>query len=169
MLLDIITCTDARLKQQSKKVTVFDSDLNTLIQNMFDSMYAANGIGLAAIQVAVPLRLFVIDIPQTTECPLVCINPVISQRSRDTMEYNEGCLSLPGINYTITRPRSIEFSYTDINNQKVNIIATDLLSICIQHELDHLDGILFIERAPRRAKKNITKLLEKNGLVMPIL
>ncbi|HMB00205.1 MAG TPA: peptide deformylase [Spirochaetota bacterium] len=167
MILDIVTLNSANkelLWQNSKSVTDIDTKVKELIENMLDTMYYAKGIGLSAVQVGVLKKIFVIDIPEQTGEPLICINPEIIRSSRDYAEYEEGCLSIPGVTHRIQRPRSIALQYTDLDSKKQELTADDLLATCIQHEYDHLFGKLFIEHAAVKEYKKINKLLEDNNL-----
>ena len=164
MILDIVTIGDERLKQKSQPVERVDGPVSTLIENMIETMYAHNGIGLAAVQVGVLKRIFVIDIPQVTQGAMVFVNPEIVKVSRDCMTYKEGCLSVPNLSYDITRPRSLIVRYLDEGGGPRELEAKELLAICIQHETDHLNGILFIENVRDREHKKINKLLEKKRL-----
>ena len=121
MIQKIITLDDKRLKEKSRLVKSFSSALVTLIDDMIETMYAAQGIGLAAVQIGVLKRIFVIDISEITNGPLVFINPSITQRSKDLMSYEEGCLSIANVKHTIKRPKSIIIEYQDIEQKKTKI------------------------------------------------
>ena len=129
-------------------------------------MYHANGIGLAAVQIGVTQRIFVVDIEGIEPCPLVCINPVVKKISRDTVETEEGCLSIPGVKLPVRRPRSLFLEYTNPQG-KLHLLeaADDLLSTCIQHEIDHLEGILFLDRLHKKHHKQAIKDLDQNKLM----
>ena len=164
MILDIVTIGDDQLKQKSQPVEKIDKEIVDLTENMIETMYANNGIGLAAVQVGVLKRIFVIDIPNVTEEPMVFINPQIVKTSRDSITYDEGCLSIPELHYKITRPRSLILLYQNRKGQQIELEARDLFAVCIQHENDHLDGILFIENSQEKDHQKINKLLEKKKL-----
>lgn len=164
MILDIVTIGDDRLKKKSEPIEKVNKEIAVLAEDMLETMYANSGIGLAAVQVGILKRLFVIDIPNVDFCPLVCINPEIVHTSRDSITYNEGCLSIPELSYDIIRPRSLILNYLDRDGTEKELTASGLLSVCIQHENDHLNGILFIENARDRERKKINKLLEKKQL-----
>lgn len=164
MILDIVTIGDERLKQKSLPIEKVDKQITALADDMLETMYANNGIGLAAVQVGVLKRLFVIDIPEVTPEPMVCINPEIVKTSLDSTTYTEGCLSIPDLSYDITRPRSLILHYLNENGEKKESSASDLLAICIQHENDHLNGILFIENTREKEHKKINKVLEEKRL-----
>lgn len=157
--LDIVLYPDPVLKTKGEEVTEFDSELKELCQNMLYTMYHAPGIGLAAPQVGISKRIFVLDVDYERKSlsetedifelselnPRVFINPVLKNFEGETT-YQEGCLSLPGIFEEIKRHETLDVEYYDQEGTKHSMPAGDLLSICIQHETDHLDGILFIEK-----------------------
>ncbi len=130
------------------QVTVFDANLQRLADDMLETMYAAQGRGLAAPQVGESLRLFVMDVTwkDAEPEPLVCVNPVIVSASDDTTAFEEGCLSIPGIPATVTRPAQILLRWQDINGAGHEAQMTGLRAVCAQHELDHLDGIVIFDR-----------------------
>ena len=146
-VLQIKKYPDKVLKQKSLPVTAFDEDLQVLIDNMVETMYAAPGVGLAAPQVGESKRLAVIDVSSKDEKTplLVIINPVII-RSEGIVDFEEGCLSIPEYTSKVKRAERLVVKAQDRNGRHMEIEATDLLSIALQHELDHLDGILFIDR-----------------------
>ena len=164
MIMDIVTIGDERLRQISQPVDVIDEQIRQLTEDMIETMYANNGIGLAAVQVGVLKRIFVIDIPEFTDGPIVFINPEITSTSRDTITYDEGCLSVPNLSYEIIRPRSLIIKYQDQTGAQQQLNASELFAICIQHENDHLNGILFIENTQDRDHKKINKLLKEKNL-----
>jgi len=169
--LPILKYPDPILAQNALPVTVFDQKLKDLVKNMLFTMYHAPGIGLAAPQVGESLRLFVIDVDYDRETiqnssgvdeirlsgfsPMIFINPVIEGTSGSTI-YEEGCLSVPGVYEEVKRFESIKVKYQDLDGKEQTIEAQDLLSICIQHENDHLNGVVFIERLSN-LKKNFYK------------
>lgn len=158
----IIALPDKRLRQANKTVTVFDEALQSLIDDMFETMYHANGVGLAAPQIGINLQLAVIDVigEKKEEDQLVFINPQILSREGET-EYQEGCLSIPKVYERITRATRITVKAQDRFNKSFELSADGLLGECIQHEVDHLNGKLFIDLLPplRRefAKKKFIK------------
>ncbi len=170
--LDIVLYPDPILSSISEEVQNFNGELKDMAENMLLTMYKAPGIGLAAPQVGEKLRFFVLDVDfereQTTSSNTekefelknlksqVFINPVITPKSSETIKYQEGCLSLPGIYDNVIRPKEIVVDYFDLNGNKKQMEADGLLSICIQHETDHLDGIMFIDRLSQ-LKKNFYK------------
>lgn len=164
MIRKIVLLGNPVLKRKSTVIETIDKDVKTLAKDMIDTMYAANGIGLAAAQVGENKRLFVADIPEVTPEPMVFINPVIRETSKAKMVYDEGCLSIPGVKYKIGRPKKVLLEFTDLDGKRHEMDLEDLFAICVQHEIDHLDGILFIERAGLKARKKINELLVEKGM-----
>ena len=164
MIRKLVTIGDKRLLQKSKPVAEIDDEIKKLIVDMTETMYAEKGIGLAAVQVGVLKRIFVVDIPQITEEALVFINPVLTKKSRDKAMCEEGCLSVPGLRYQVQRPRSVLVEYQDLDGNKRELTASDLLAVCIQHEYDHLEGVLFIENTREKEHKKINDLLAEHRL-----
>ena len=160
----ILTEPDPILRQKSLEVEIVDKDLQNLMDDMLLTMYSAPGIGLAAIQVGVPKRVIVIDLSRQEEKknPMFFINPKIISKSEQTSTYEEGCLSLPGHFAEIERPAECEINFIDYNGKKKEIKADGLLSTCIQHEVDHLDGVLFIDYLSKLKKDMIIKKLVKH-------
>lgn len=173
-LLNIHTYPDPILKKVAEDVTDFDDDLKKLCINMLYTMYHAPGIGLAAPQIGISKRIFVIDVDYSREetaedsgeyvlgdfNPQIFINPVISDKQGE-IAYQEGCLSLPGVFEDVKRFENIVVNYQNTDGENKSIKATELLSICIQHENDHLDGIVFIERLSALKKNFFRKKLIK--------
>ena len=159
----IIIEPDPILRKKSQPVEKIDSQLKLLMNNMLETMYAAPGIGLAAVQVGVLRRAIVIDISKESENknPLFLINPEIKFKSKNTSVYEEGCLSLPGHFAEIERPSECILNFVDLEGRKKEIKAKGLLATCIQHEIDHLDGILFIDYLSKLKKDMIIKKLKK--------
>ena len=163
-LKNIITVPDPLLKSISKPVDKINNEIKILINDMFETMYNAPGIGWAAVQIGIPLRVVVIDISKGDEKkPYFFVNPNIVWRSDKTSTYEEGCLSIPNQFAEIERPESCRVEYLDLNNQKKEIEASGLLSTCIQHEIDHLNGILFIDYLSKLKKNMIIKKVTKNN------
>tara|TARA_B100000123_G_scaffold165080_1_gene122206 strand:- start:401 stop:919 length:519 start_codon:yes stop_codon:yes gene_type:complete len=163
-LKNIITVPDPLLKSISKPVDKINDEIKILINDMFDTMYNAPGIGLAAVQIGIPLRVVVVDISKEDERkPHFFINPNIVWRSDKTSTYEEGCLSIPNQFAEIERPESCRVEYLDLNNKKKEIEASGLLSTCIQHEIDHLNGVLFIDYLSKLKKNMIIKKVTKNN------
>ncbi len=161
-MLKVININDSKLKMVSEPITDFDENLRTLVREMFETMYATNGIGLAAVQVGVLKRLFIIDIPEKKQ-NYIMINPVITAYSEEKTCSEEGCLSLPGVLREVNRSKNISVDFYNIDGKKETLKATGLLSICIQHEFDHLNGIMFIDRlAPEEMINAISEFREKS-------
>ncbi len=148
---EILCYPDPRLSKVSQRLTTFDDKSEELINDMFETMADAEGIGLAAIQIGVPFRVAVINIDE----PLVLINPQISVLEETTHCEEEGCLSLPGIRAEITRPARIKVKAQDRQGNEIKLKPEGLLSVCIQHEVDHMDGKLFINKLSPLAKAKI--------------
>ena len=158
----ILTEPDPFLRQISKKVENVNDELRKLMDDMLETMYAAPGIGLAAIQVGVPKRVIVMDISKDKEKkPLYFVNPKIIVRSKNNSTYEEGCLSVPGQFAEVDRPDQCHVNYLDYNGKKKELKAEGLLATCIQHEMDHLEGILFIDYLSKLKKNIIVKKLSK--------
>ena len=160
----IIIEPDPILRIKSENLDKVDNALRKLMDDMLETMYAAPGIGLAAVQIGILKRLIVIDISKGEEKknPLFLINPKIKYKSEKTSIYEEGCLSLPGHFAEIERPAECQINFLDYNGKKKEISAKGLLSTCIQHELDHLNGILFIDYLSKLKKDMILKKLIKH-------
>ena len=160
----IITEPNIILRKKSVTLEKVDDDLRELMDDMLETMYAAPGIGLAGVQVGVLKRLIVIDVSGDKEKknPLFLVNPEIIFKSNDTSVYEEGCLSLPGHFAEIERPAECQIKYVDYNGKKKEMKANGLLATCIQHEVDHLNGILFIDYLSKLKKSMILKKLSKN-------
>ncbi|MBN2895400.1 MAG: peptide deformylase [Campylobacterales bacterium] len=166
MRLPIVTYPDKRLKALSGEVTVFDALLHELLDNMYETMIASNGIGLAAIQVAQPIRALIINLPdeegvQHSEATLEVINPRIEVVEGSTY-YQEGCLSVPGFYEDVERHERLRLRYQDRFGNELLLEAEGLLSIALQHEMDHLDGKLFIEKLSYARRKKFEKEYKKN-------
>ena len=160
----ILTEPNKILRQVSKPVDHVGSDEKKLMDDMLDTMYAANGIGLAAIQIGVPKRIIVMDISKDEKKkePRYFVNPVIKNKNPIKTTYEEGCLSVPNQFAEIDRSKECEVEYLDYNGQKKTLNAEGLLATCIQHEMDHLEGILFIDYLSKLKKSMIIKKLSKN-------
>ena len=162
-LRQILTEPNKILRQKSLPVEMVDKDLQNLMDDMLETMYAAPGIGLAAIQVGIPKRVIVLDIEQKEgeKKPLFFVNPEIIQKSKNLSTYEEGCLSVPGQFAEIDRPDKCHVKYLDYYGEKKEINAEGMLATCIQHEMDHLEGILFIDYLSKLKKTMIIKKLSK--------
>ena len=159
----IVIEPDPILREKSETLEKVDDELRALLDDMLETMYAAPGIGLAAVQIGVLKRLIVIDISKDKEkkSPLFLINPKIISRSKKTSIHEEGCLSLPGHFAEIERPEECEIKFIDYHGKEKELRANGLLSTCIQHEVDHLNGILFIDYLSKLKKDMIVKKLIK--------
>tara|TARA_B100000780_G_scaffold273598_1_gene237382 strand:- start:3995 stop:4516 length:522 start_codon:yes stop_codon:yes gene_type:complete len=158
----ILTEPDPFLRQKSLNIEKVDGEVRKLMDDMLETMYAAPGIGLAAIQVGVPKRIVVIDLSkEEKKVPLYFVNPKIILKSNSNSTYEEGCLSVPGQFAEIDRPNRCHISYLDYNNKNQELKAEGLLATCIQHEMDHLEGILFIDYLSKLKKSFIVKKLSK--------
>lgn len=164
----IIEVPDPLLRQKSTPVERVDDEVRTLITDMFETMYAAPGIGLAAIQVGIPKRILVIDLQEPAEeggepvrDPRVFVNPEIVESSDQEVPYTEGCLSVPDQFADVDRPDTIRARWLDENGDQHEEELTGLLATCLQHEMDHLEGILFIDHLSRLKREMILKKLAK--------
>lgn len=146
--LEIHYLGDRALRQPAKRIAKVDNQVRNLVREMLQTMYSANGIGLAAPQVAINKQLIVIDCEpdEPTNPPLVLINPKITNHSRESCTGEEGCLSIPGVYMEVVRPTAIEVAFKDENGRPRRLKASGLLSRVIQHEMDHLHGVLFVDR-----------------------
>ena len=160
----ILTEPNDILRQVSKPVEKVGEEEKRLMKDMLETMYDANGIGLAAIQIGVPKRIIVMDISKDDEekNPRYFVNPIIKNKDTSTSTYEEGCLSVPNQFAEIDRPSKCEIEYMDFNGEKKILKAEGLLATCIQHEMDHLEGILFIDYLSKLKKSMIIKKLSKN-------
>ena len=159
----ILIAPDPRLKAVSEPVENVDSEIRKLAEDMADSMYAADGIGLAAIQIGVAKRLIVMDLDQKDGKKnwRAFINPKITWASEEMATFEEGCLSVPEIWDDVERPARIKAEYLDLDGKKVEIEADGMLATCLQHEMDHLQGVLFIDHFSRLKRSMALKKLEK--------
>ena len=160
----IVIEPDPILRKKSETLEKVDDELRALLDDMLETMYAAPGIGLAAVQVGILKRLIISDITKDKEKknPLFLVNPEITFKSKKTSTYEEGCLSLPGHFAEIERPSECQIKFTDYNGKEKELRAEGLLSTCIQHEIDHLNGVLFIDYLSKLKKDMIVKKLIKH-------
>ncbi len=158
--LDILHYPDPRLRNHGAAVEKVDDEIRKLIDDMIETMYEAPGIGLAATQVNVAKRVIVVDISEDKSDPLALVNPEIDERDGE-VETEEGCLSVPGIYETVRRPERIRVTALDRDGKTIEIKAEGLLAVCIQHEVDHLDGRLFVDYLSRLKRQRIKKKAEK--------
>jgi peptide deformylase len=164
-LREILIVPDPRLKAVSKPVQQVDDELRALMDDMLETMYAAPGIGLAAIQVGVPVRVIVMDIAKQDEpkAPRYFVNPEILWKSEETAPYEEGCLSVPEIYDEVERPARVRIRYLNYQGEPVEEDAEGLFAVCIQHEMDHLDGVLFIDHLSRLKREQAVKKVKKQA------
>jgi len=159
----ILVIPDARLRAVADPIEEVDADVKALARDMLDTMYDAPGIGLAAPQIGVMRRIVVMDLAGEGEepAPLVMINPEILKVSEETQVTEEGCLSIPELYYEVERPAEVTVRYTDIEGETVEIEAKDKLAVCVQHEIDHLDGVLYIDYLSRLKRDRVIKKFDK--------
>jgi peptide deformylase len=162
MILPILHYPDKRLRTIAKEVKVFDESITTLVDDMLETMYQAPGIGLAATQINHHQRIIVIDISDEKNEPFCLINPVITEKLGKT-ESDEGCLSVPDYYESVKRYESINVSAMNQKGEPIEIDASGLLSICIQHEIDHLNGILFVDHLSKLKQSRLMKKARKSG------
>jgi len=160
---DIIILPDRRLRLKSEPVKAVDKALRALIDDMFETMYTAPGIGLAAIQVAVPQRVVILDLAKKDDPkqPQVFINPEITWSSEEKATYEEGCLSIPEYYEEVERPVSVKVIFMDLDGKTQEIEATGLLATCLQHEIDHINGVLFIDYISKLKRDMVVKKFKK--------
>ncbi len=158
-MLNIVTLGDERLIKHSILVPEFNGEIRTLSEQMFETMYAKKGIGLAAVQVGKLIRLFITHIPN--DDPRVFINPEMVETSVEQGSYEEGCLSIPEINADVIRPAQVKIQAWNLKGRPFSIDAEDLLARVIQHEIDHLNGVLFIDRLDPKKRERLVKRYEK--------
>lgn len=151
------------LKKKAEKVAAVDDEMRKFLDDMLETMYAENGCGLAAPQVGVSQRVVVIDIAHEGEepNPMYMVNPEIVWKSEETEICEEGCLSLPSLRAEVERPASVKVKYLDYNGQESELLAEEFLAVAVQHELDHLDGVLYIDHVSRLKRQMLIKKLEK--------
>ena len=160
---DILILPDKRLRQVSKPVGKIDAATKKLVEDMFDTMYDAPGIGLAAIQIGEPRRIVTMDLAKKDEPkePQVFINPELISKSGDKNTHEEGCLSIPEYYEEVDRPAAVRFRYLDLDGKEHEIDAGGLLATCIQHEIDHLNGVLFIDHISKLKRDRVIKKFTK--------
>ncbi|ROR98991.1 peptide deformylase [Sinobacterium caligoides] len=160
-ILNILEYPDPRLKTIAREVGAVTDATRKIIDDMFETMYAAPGIGLAATQVDIHQRIVVIDVSEEHDQPLVLINPTYHIVDEALHSYDEGCLSVPGFYESVDRPGKVRLSALDRNGEPYELEADGLLAVCIQHELDHLNGTLFVDHISKLKRNRIRKKLEK--------
>jgi peptide deformylase len=159
----IITLPDPRLRLVSKPVGKIDAEIRKLAEDLLETMYEAPGIGLAAIQIGVPKRVFTMDLAKKDEPknPQVYVNPEVLWASEERSTYEEGCLSIPEFYEEVERPSQVKVRYTDLNGEQHEIEANGLLATCLQHEIDHLNGVLFIDYLSKLKRGRVLKKFSK--------
>src|SRR6185369_16876648 len=164
-LRDILVVPHPMLKQVSEPVAVVDDELRALMDDMLETMYAAPGIGLAAVQVGVPKRVIVMDLarPEDEKEPRYFVNPEILWASEETQPYEEGCLSVPEYYDEVERPARVKLRYLNYQGEVVEEDAEGMYAVCIQHEMDHLDGVLFIDHLSRLKREQAVKKVKKQA------
>ena len=163
MILDILKYPDKRLRTVAKEVDIVSTEIKQQVKDMFETMYNAPGIGLAATQVNFHQRIIVIDISDECNQPLCLINPEIIEKNGE-IEWEEGCLSVPNYYESVKRANVIKVSALNQLGQLFEIDASEMLAVCIQHEMDHLNGILFVDHLSKLKQKRLKKKAEKNTL-----
>lgn len=165
-LMKILTIPNHKLRIDTEPVTQFDDQLQTIIDDMFETMYDAPGVGLASTQVGLGMSLAVIDVSKEKDQPMVIINPEIVE-TRDEVKFEEGCLSVPGCYDTVTRSNWVKMKALDRTGKPFEIEATELLAECIQHEIDHLHGKIYIDQLSvfkqRRMRVKVKKFLQRQS------
>ena len=162
-ILTVLRFPDPRLRTKATPVIEVNSSISTIIDDMFDTMYAEKGVGLAATQVNIHQRIVVMDTSEENDQPIVLINPEIISKSEDTSINEEGCLSVPGTYAKVDRHDTCTVKALDRHGKEFTLDATELQSICIQHELDHLNGVLFVDYLSPLKRKRIQTKLEKEA------
>ena len=160
---DILIIPDKRLRLKSEPVKAVDKTLRTLVDDMFETMYAAPGIGLAAIQIGAPRRVVTMDLAKKDEPkqPLVFINPEVTWASDEKATYEEGCLSIPEYYEEVERPKAVKVKYLDLDLKPQEMEADGLLATCLQHEIDHINGVLFIDHISKLKRDMVMKRFKK--------
>ena len=161
-LLKILVFPDPRLRTLAEPVVNFDPSLKKLTEDMLETMYQGSGIGLAATQVNIHKRIIVVDVSEGKNSPLILVNPILKKIvNPEKKSFSEGCLSVPGFYEELIRPSSVEINASDVNGEEVNIVAEGLLSVVIQHEMDHLDGKMMVDFISNVKREMIRKKLLK--------
>ena len=164
-ILPILSYPDPRLRTIAEPVKTVDADIKQLIADMIETMYDAKGIGLAATQVDRHIQLIVMDLSENKDQPMVFINPKVTSLTEETLPYEEGCLSVPQIYDKVERPSRVKIEALNLDGEKFEIEAEDLLAVCIQHEMDHLNGKLFVDYLSplkrQRAREKVEKFVRQ--------
>ena len=162
-LLKILVFPDPRLRTLAEPVMDFDESLKKLSEDMLETMYEGSGIGLAATQINIHKRIIVVDVSEEKNSPLILVNPTLKKIiNPEKKSYSEGCLSVPGFYEELLRPSSVEINAYDVNGDEVNIVTEGLLSVVIQHEMDHLDGKMMVDFISNIKREMIRKKLLKS-------
>ena len=162
-VLKILIFPDQRLRTVAKEVLVIDDEIKTLVSNLLETMYEGNGIGLSATQVNIHKRILVVDVSEEKDSPLVLINPKIKVLNKEEKIYSEGCLSVPGFFEEVSRPSEINITALNLEGERFTIMATDLLAVAVQHEMDHLDGKIFVDFLSNLKRQRIKSKLLKTS------
>jgi peptide deformylase len=159
----LVVLPDPRLRLKSERVAAVSAEVRAVVQDMLDTMYDAPGVGLAAIQIGVPKRIVTMDVSksETERNPLVLINPEVIWASDETRAYEEGCLSIPEYYEEVERPERVRFRYMTLEGETVEADADGLMATCVQHEIDHLNGVLFIDHISKLKRDRVTKKFAK--------
>lgn len=160
-ILDILEFPDPQLRTVAKPVKTVDASIQQLVEDMLETMYNAEGIGLAATQINIHKQVIVIDVSEQRDQPLVFINPKIEVLDNSLHQYQEGCLSVPGYYEEVSRPVGVKVSALDKDGEAFEIMPEDLLAVCIQHEIDHLNGKLFVDYLSALKRNRIKQKLQK--------
>ena len=160
-VLKILIFPDQRLRTVAKEVLVIDDEIKTLVSNLLETMYEGNGIGLSATQVNIHKRILVVDVSDEKDSPLILINPKIRVLDKEEKTYSEGCLSVPGFFEEVSRPSEINITALNLEGERFTIMATDLLAVAVQHEMDHLDGKIFVDFLSNLKRQTIKRKLLK--------
>ena len=160
-VLKILIFPDQRLRTVAKEVLVIDDEIKTLVSNLLETMYEGKGIGLSATQVNIHKRILVVDVSDEKDSPLILINPKIKVLDKEEKIYSEGCLSVPGFFEEVSRPSEINITALNLEGERFTIMAADLLAVAVQHEMDHLDGKIFVDFLSNLKRQRIKSKLLK--------
>ena len=160
-VLKILIFPDQRLRAVAEEVLVIDDEIKKLVSNLLETMYEGNGIGLSATQVNIHKRILVVDVSDEKDSPLVLINPKIKVLNKEEKIYSEGCLSVPGFFEEVSRPSEINITALNLEGERFTIMAADLLAVAVQHEMDHLDGKIFVDFLSNLKRQRIKSKLLK--------
>lgn len=160
-VLKILIFPDQRLRTIAKEILVIDDEIKALASNLLETMYEGKGIGLSATQANIHKRILVVDVSDEKDSPLILINPKIEVLNEEEEIYSEGCLSVPGFFEEVSRPSEISITALNLEGEKLTIVATGLLAVAVQHEMDHLDGKIFVDFLSNLKRQRIKKKLLK--------